>query len=99
MPQADSYDLVVVGGGPGGCAAAAVAAREGLRTLMVERAAVAGFKLGESLMPETYSTFEKMGALERIKARVELHREALGAVLLAERQGLDPVLLFVGSTR
>lgn len=37
-----TYDLIVVGGGPGGLPAAIAAARAGLKTLLVERSAVLG---------------------------------------------------------
>ena len=32
----DRWDVIVVGGGPGGCAAAISAAREGAKTLLIE---------------------------------------------------------------
>ncbi|HVS15819.1 MAG TPA: tryptophan 7-halogenase [Thermoanaerobaculia bacterium] len=75
MFQPASYDVVVIGAGPGGCAAAAIAARHGLAVLLLERAEQPFFKLGESLMPETYGTFEKMGALDRMRGAgfVEKH--------------------------
>lgn len=37
IPVDDGYDVVVAGGGPAGCAAAACAARQGARVLLVER--------------------------------------------------------------
>jgi thioredoxin reductase (NADPH) len=36
------YDLIVIGGGPAGLTAALYTAREGLDTLMIERAALGG---------------------------------------------------------
>ena len=67
MLTASSYDLIVIGAGPGGSAAASIAARGGLRTLLLERDAAPVFKIGESLMPDTHGVFEKMGALEAMQ--------------------------------
>ncbi|HBT65196.1 MAG TPA: FAD-dependent oxidoreductase [Ruminococcaceae bacterium] len=36
IPLDDSWDVIVVGGGPAGCAAATAAAREGRKTLLIE---------------------------------------------------------------
>ena len=38
----DSYDIIIVGGGPAGCAAAIAAARDGANTLLVEATGVLG---------------------------------------------------------
>jgi flavin-dependent dehydrogenase len=65
--RSDSYDVLVVGGGPGGAAAAAILARGGRSVALLERDPEPRFKVGESLMPQTYWTFERMGALERMK--------------------------------
>lgn len=50
------YDLVIVGGGPAGLAAAVYAASEGLRTVMVEREAPGG-QAGTSSRIENYLGF------------------------------------------
>ncbi|HET8644518.1 MAG TPA: FAD-dependent oxidoreductase, partial [Vicinamibacteria bacterium] len=55
-PQRPFYDLVVVGGGPAGLAAALYAASEGLRTLLVEAGAPGG-QAGTSSHIENYLGF------------------------------------------
>ncbi|MFC1582286.1 FAD-dependent oxidoreductase [Planctomycetota bacterium] len=42
IPRCDDYDIIVVGGGPAGCTAAAAAAREGSRTLLIEATGALG---------------------------------------------------------
>lgn len=42
IPLDDSWDVLVAGGGPAGCAAAAAAAREGARTLLIESTGTLG---------------------------------------------------------
>lgn len=55
-PGGTSYDLVIVGGGPAGLAAAVYGASEGLRTVMIERHAPGG-QAGLSAMIENYLGF------------------------------------------
>jgi thioredoxin reductase (NADPH) len=54
--EAPFYDLVIVGGGPAGLAAAVYGASEGLRTLMIEREAPGG-QAGTSSRIENYLGF------------------------------------------
>jgi flavin-dependent dehydrogenase len=61
------YDCVVIGGGPGGSTAAALVAQAGYSTLLVEREKMPRFHVGESLMPETYWTLQRLGVLEQMK--------------------------------
>lgn len=56
QPAGDHYDLVIVGGGPAGLAAAVYGASEGLRTVMVEREAPGG-QAGQSSRIENYLGF------------------------------------------
>jgi len=55
-PEKTSYDLVIVGGGPAGLAAAVNGASEGLRSIMIERQAPGG-QAGLSSMIENYLGF------------------------------------------
>jgi thioredoxin reductase (NADPH) len=56
VPRHDSYDVVIVGGGPAGLAAAVYGASEGLRTVLVERTACGG-QAGTSSRIENYLGF------------------------------------------
>lgn len=56
--QFDFYDLVIVGGGPAGLTTAIYAAREGIKTLILERAA-AGGNVGNTQHMENYPGFDE----------------------------------------
>ncbi|WP_202972410.1 FAD-dependent oxidoreductase [Clostridium thermosuccinogenes] len=47
----DSWDVIVIGGGPAGCTAAAAAAREGSRTLLIEATGCLGGMGTSGLVP------------------------------------------------
>lgn len=61
------YDVVVIGGGPAGATVATLVAQGGHRVLLLERAAGPRFKVGESLMPATYWTFDRLGVLDSMR--------------------------------
>lgn len=58
LPKKDGFDLVVVGGGPAGLAAAVYASSEGLSTLVVEGEAVGG-QAGTSSLIRNYLGFAR----------------------------------------
>ena len=62
------YECVVMGGGPAGATVATLAAKAGLQVLLVERDAMPREHVGESLMPETYWVFQRLGVLDKLKA-------------------------------
>jgi flavin-dependent dehydrogenase len=66
--ESQDYDVVVMGGGPAGSTVATLVAAAGHRVALLERLPETGFKIGESLMPETYRTFARLGLLERLYA-------------------------------
>jgi flavin-dependent dehydrogenase len=62
------YDVIVMGGGPAGSTVATLMAAAGRRVTLLERLPETGFKIGESLMPETYRTFARLGLLDQLYA-------------------------------
>jgi thioredoxin reductase (NADPH) len=80
-PTADHYDLVIVGGGPAGLAAAVYGASEGLRTVMVEREAPGG-QAGQSSRIENYLGFPMGLSGSDLARRATTQARRLGAELL-----------------
>jgi flavin-dependent dehydrogenase len=65
--RSETLDVAVMGGGPAGCTAATLLADQGFRVALLEREKEPPFKVGESLVPYTYGTFERLGIVERLK--------------------------------
>ena len=63
----NQYDCIVVGGGPAGSTAAALIAEAGHSVLLLERDSMPRAHVGESLMPETYWIFERLGVLDKLR--------------------------------
>jgi thioredoxin reductase (NADPH) len=83
-PTADHYDLVIVGGGPAGLAAAVYGASEGLHTVMVEREAPGG-QAGQSSRIENYLGFPTGLSGSDLARRATDQARRLGAELLTVR--------------
>jgi thioredoxin reductase (NADPH) len=81
QPAAEHYDLVIVGGGPAGLAAAVYGASEGLKTIMVERDAPGG-QAGQSSRIENYLGFPAGLSGSDLARRATDQARRLGAELL-----------------
>lgn len=81
------YDLVIVGGGPAGLAAAVYGASEGLRTVIVEADAPGG-QAGQSSSIENYLGFPEGLSGADLAARAVEQAERFGAEIVATRRAV-----------
>ena len=82
VAQNEHYDLVIVGGGPAGLAAAVYGASEGLKTILVEREATGG-QAGQSSRIENYLGFPNGLSGSELANRATMQARRLGAEMLA----------------
>ena len=61
------WDVLVIGGGPGGSSAAAFLARKGKRVLVLEKERFPRFHVGESLLPYNMQLFEELGLTDKLE--------------------------------
>jgi thioredoxin reductase (NADPH) len=88
QPTTDHYDLVIVGGGPAGLAAAVYGASEGLSTVMVEREAPGG-QAGTSSRIENYLGFPTGLSGSDLARRATDQARRLGAELLTVQDAVS----------
>ncbi len=83
--DATFYDLIIVGSGPAGLAAAVYGASEGLRTLLIEREAPGG-QAGTSSRIENYLGFPSGLSGSDLARRGIMQAQRLGAELLTSQE-------------
>ena len=67
MTTASSFDTIVIGAGPAGCAASALLAERGLRVAVLEREKFPRYHIGESLLPFTSQPLKRLGLFETMR--------------------------------
>jgi halogenation protein CepH len=68
MPAPDTFDLIVVGGGPAGATAATLVALQGHKVLLLEKERFPRYHIGESLLPLTvHAICPMLGVLDEVK--------------------------------
>src|SRR5882724_1568369 len=75
------FDVIVIGGGPGGAATAALCARRGLRVAVFEQTRFPRHKVcGDVINPNCWPVLERLGVANRIR---RLPRHEIGGALFA----------------
>ncbi len=84
-PRGEGYDVVVVGAGPAGLAAAVYGASEGLKVLLIERGAVGG-QAGTSSRIENYLGFPSGISGDELSERALRQAEYFGTEIVLTRE-------------
>lgn len=86
MAGTEEFDVVVIGGGPGGSSIAGLLAQQGHKVLVLEKAKFPRYHIGESLITGSMPTIEALGLRERLD-RMGYVRKYGGTLLWGKNQG------------
>ncbi len=86
MAGEDDFDVVVIGGGPGGSATAGLLAQQGHKVLVLEKEKFPRYHVGESLITGSMPTIEALGLRERLD-RMGYVRKYGGTLMWGRNQG------------
>ncbi len=99
--QYDFYDLVIIGGGPAGLTTAIYAAREGIKTLILERGA-AGGNVGNTQHMENYPGFDEGISGQEFAERLTRQARKFGVEIVqasgVQNLARDDQYLCIGTT-
>src|SRR5688500_3461291 len=63
----EQFDVIVIGGGPGGSSSSTFLAKAGRRVLVLEKERFPRFHIGESLLPYNRAIFDELGVLPTLE--------------------------------
>ena len=63
----NEFDAIVIGAGPSGSTAGALLAQQGYKVLMLEREPFPRYHIGESLIPYTWFTLNRLGVVDWLR--------------------------------
>jgi flavin-dependent dehydrogenase len=86
MAGKDEFDVVVIGGGPGGSASAGLLAKQGHKVLVLEKEKFPRYHIGESLITGSMPTIEALDLRERLD-KMGYVRKYGGTLLWGRNQG------------
>ncbi len=67
LSSQSAYDVIVIGGGPAGATVSTLLQRQGHRCLILEKSHFPRYHVGESLIPDTFPTLERLGLLPAMR--------------------------------
>lgn len=77
--QSEKFDVIIIGGGPAGTAAAITLSNHGLRTAIIERSTYQSIRIGETLPPAIRSLLVILGVWDRFLADDHIESSAINS--------------------
>jgi len=84
MTETDAYDVVIIGAGPAGLAAGLYAARDGFKTLLLEKNGLPGGQIMLTEHIENYPGYEKIGGFELVE-KMKSQTMSFGAEIVVNK--------------
>src|SRR5213083_2840857 len=63
----EEFEIIVIGAGPAGCAAASILREHGRRVLVLEREKFPRYHIGESMLPFTFHPLNRLGLIDKMR--------------------------------
>ncbi|MBM3191683.1 MAG: hypothetical protein FJZ63_03375 [Chlamydiae bacterium] len=63
-----TYDVIIIGGGPGGSVLGTILSKANLKVALIEKETFPRFRIGESLLPNTMDIFKEIGFFDKLNS-------------------------------